>query len=444
MSSLFAPHYPFHPKNTPFFYGWIVLLVSTIGLVMSVPGQTMGVSVFTDFLIDVLDLSRSQLSMAYMFGTILSGFILPASGRLFDRVGARVMIVCACLLLSFTLFGLSACDWVIVLFDIHGDGWFSTTMRFLLIFAGFFLLRYSGQGLIAMTSRAMLGKWFNRRRGMVSGISSIVTSFCFASAPIALNHVIQLYDWDGAWLLLATLSFAMAVLGWLTFRDNPEECGLWMDGAKSNPAELEAKQDGFVVLKEFTLEEARRTYSFWVFNMGLSAYALIVTAITFHVVSIGEANGLNREASLGIFMPMAIVSVAMNFIFLALSDHIKLKYFLAFDMFWMAIATYGVLSFRDPLSYWLVTIGFGISGGIFSPLMTVLWPKFYGRKHLGAISGFNMSCMVIASALGPFIFAESYERLGSYDVGIYVCLAIPALLFFLAFFVVNPQTQIKA
>lgn len=441
MRKLFDPRVPFNPQKTPFFYGWIILIVSTIGIIMSVPGQTTGVGVFTDFLIDVLDLTRSQLSMAYMFGTITSGLILPASGRLFDRVGARVMIVCACCILSFTLLGLSACDWVIAVLQVQGEGYFSTIARFLLIFAGFFLLRFSGQGLIAMTSRAMLGKWFNRKRGMVSGISSVAASVFFAGAPVMLNEFISLFDWRGAWLFLACMSFGMAVLGWLTFRDNPEECGLWMDGDATNPEIPQDGDDNFIIHKEFTLQEARRTFTFWVFNLGLSSFALIVTAITFHVSSIGAESNLSRQESFMLFLPMAVISVLMNFVFLACGDWIKLKYFLAFNMFWMAVGTFGVISFEETFSYWLVIVGFGISSGIFAPMVTLLWPKFYGRTHLGEISGFNMSCMVIASALGPFIFAQSHDWFGSYDAGVYFCMLIPATLCVLSFFTKNPQTH---
>lgn len=50
----------------------------------------MGVSVFTDALLEALRLSRDQLSLAYMFGTLLSGALLPYAGRLYDRFGARV------------------------------------------------------------------------------------------------------------------------------------------------------------------------------------------------------------------------------------------------------------------------------------------------------------------------------------------------------------------
>lgn len=71
------PDFPFRPAALPFYYGWIILAVSTIGLVMSAPGQTIGVSVFTESLLDVTGLTRIEFSNAYLMGTLASGLMLP-------------------------------------------------------------------------------------------------------------------------------------------------------------------------------------------------------------------------------------------------------------------------------------------------------------------------------------------------------------------------------
>lgn len=62
------------PNKFPFFYGYVVLLVGSIGVLVSIPGQTVGVSVFIDPVKDALGLTRNQFSNAYMFGTLLSAF----------------------------------------------------------------------------------------------------------------------------------------------------------------------------------------------------------------------------------------------------------------------------------------------------------------------------------------------------------------------------------
>ena len=51
---------PFAPSRLPFFYGWVIVFAATIGSIFSIPGQTMGFSVFTDVLIEELGLSRAR------------------------------------------------------------------------------------------------------------------------------------------------------------------------------------------------------------------------------------------------------------------------------------------------------------------------------------------------------------------------------------------------
>ena len=42
------------------------------------------------------------------------------------------------------------------------------------------------------------------------------------------------------------------------------------------------------------------------------------------------------------------------------------------------------------------------------------YPKVFGRRHLGAISGIQMSAMVIGSAIGPAFFALVQSVTGDY------------------------------
>ena len=68
------------PIRVPFFYGWLLVPLATLGTLSSMPGQTTGVSVFTSGLMEVLHLSSQQLSIAYGFGTICSGILLVRAG----------------------------------------------------------------------------------------------------------------------------------------------------------------------------------------------------------------------------------------------------------------------------------------------------------------------------------------------------------------------------
>ena len=87
--------WPFDPAGVKIYYGWVVLVAGTIGVLASIPGQTVGVSVFTDHLTAATGLSRLQLAVAYLVGTGGSGFLLPLGGQAIDRWGTRVVALAA-------------------------------------------------------------------------------------------------------------------------------------------------------------------------------------------------------------------------------------------------------------------------------------------------------------------------------------------------------------
>ena len=108
--------FPFKPAKFPLFYGWVILFASVVGVLASAPGQTMGVSTFTDYLIENIKISRNQISTAYMIGTICSSLLLTWAGRQYDRFGARWTAIGASLLLAAVLLLLSQSDRIIMNF----------------------------------------------------------------------------------------------------------------------------------------------------------------------------------------------------------------------------------------------------------------------------------------------------------------------------------------
>ncbi|MCZ6792377.1 MAG: MFS transporter [Planctomycetota bacterium] len=439
---MISPDFPFSPARLPFFYGWFIVFVSTVGTILSIPGQTMGVSVFTDFLIRDLGISRNELSSAYMGGTIASACCLPVAGYLFDRLGARSMIVVSSLALAGTLLFLSSCERIASVASRELSTVFSSsTVSFAVLCVGFFSLRFWGQGVLTMVSRAMLGKWFDRRRGFAAALSGVFVSAAFALAPVVLLARISSRGWRGAWVELATVCAAWALVGGIFYRDNPEECGLEMDGG---PRPRDAAVSPALIVHEFTLVEALKTYSFWVASLSLSLFGLVITGLTFHITSIGAKHGLLDSESVAIFVPMAAVSVASNFVIGWLSDRIRIR-----NLFWVllgaqAIGSGALLSFGTPSGRVLVAIGFGVAGGVFALLTTVIWPRFYGRAHLGAISGISMALTVFGSALGPKIFALAESRDGRYDASFLFGVISALVLMVASVGIDNPQRSAAA
>jgi len=432
------PNIPFAPAKIPFFYGWIILIVGTIGIIMSIPGQTIGVSIFTENLIKDLDINRNNLSLAYLIGTIGSGLLITRAGKLYDRYGARIMGLIAASMLGLMLLYLTRVE-VAVKFLNSWKGVSSVLATFILLTFGFWGIRFFGQGLLTMVSRNMVMKWFNKRRGLANSVLGIFSAFGFSLAPKIFSQIIERLDWQGAWLLLAII-VGIGFVGFLLvfYRDNPDDCGLVADGARfinkttSRPPSLPDR--------DYSLAEARNTWAFWAFTFGIALVSLYIAGLIFHVVSVFDTSGLSKEMALGIFLPSSIIAIVVQFSCGYISDYIRLKYLLFLFMIGMIITSGGLVLLGDlNIAYWLIILGNGIVWGLYTVLIAVTWPRFYGLKNLGAISGFSLSIAVIGSAFGPYLFSISLNLTGNYSLVAWTCVALSILLFILAFKADNPN-----
>jgi MFS transporter, OFA family, oxalate/formate antiporter len=428
---------PFSPRRVPVFYGWVMVAGSVMALLASIPGQTIGVGVFTDALIEAWGLTRIQLATAYMLGTIVSSFLLPFAGRFLDWAGARVMVVGASIGLGASLLLVS---WADKLVPSMAVGSFVVAMAATMFC--FLCLRFFGQGCLALVSRVVVGKWFHHRRGLATALVGFLAAFGFNGSPIFLNKLVEGVGWRPAcWVLAAIVGLGVSAVGWLIYRDNPEQCGLRMDGG-FEPAQEEPGQDLDEIHREFTRGEASRTWAFWVFSLAVGGYGLVLTAMSFHIASIGEEMGLSRDQAFAVFLPISFVSIWVTLAGGWACDRTKLKYILWAFLAGQVIGTAGLWGLGTWWGRAMVCVGYGIGGGLFLPLATVPWPRFFGREHLGAISGLNTSVMVFGSAIGPVLFSTAHQYSGSYRPIILASALAPVILFAAAMRADNPQERI--
>jgi len=407
------------------------LILATFGIIASIPGQTIGVGVFTDSLINAIKINRTQLSIAYMLGTVCSSFILPYAGILTDRFGTRIVFSLSAVGLGISLYVFTFANKISMVSHY-------VLISILLTSVCFFLIRFFGQGCLTMTARVMLGKWFNHKRGLVTGISNILVAYSFNASPAFLNYLVSLWTWQKTYLNLGLfIGIGVAIIGWIFFRDNPEECGLTMDGHQTgNNNDFQPIPE---TKKEYTRAEALKTISYWAFTLTCAWQALYMTAVSFHITSIGAEMGLSRAEAYAVFPMIGIVSVCIAALVGWLSDHIQLRWLLWISITFQVMTGFGQLDLSHSWHKWIFIIGYGIAGGIFGLMLTIVWPRYFGRKHLGAISGITTSILVFSSAIGPFIFSWIFQTTSSYQTTAILSIVISSLLIIPAMKVKNPQ-----
>lgn len=439
-----SPDFPFRPAGLPFFYGWGIVAVATLGIVMSIPGQTMGVSVFTDHLIHATGLTRLQLSYTYLAGTLASSLLLPRGGVYLDQHGSRVTGIVACVVVAATLLVMAQLDRIAMsIADLGGfeaNAWIAAALLTL----GFMVLRFSGQGMLTLSARTMMAKWFERRRGLASGISGVFVSGGFAIAPLFLLWLIDLGGWRGAWWILAGfVGIGMSLVILVFFREDPESCGLAMDGRSPTEASANAGQTAPSDPDEasYTREEALKTARFWYVTLALSLHAMVFTGVTFHIMDLGVETGIGGREAVKLFIPNAIVSTTMGMLMGWASDRISVRTIVLAFVSLQTLAFVGAGRLGETTFLVMMVVAWGSAGGCFATLLNVAVPNFFGRRHIGAIASIQMSCMVAGSALGPALLAAAKTWLGSYRVGLLWCGVLSLGVFVFALLAPSPQMR---
>lgn len=63
------------PIRTPFFYGWLLVGISGLGIFFSGPGQTYSNAVFIESYVRELSMDRTSISSIYSAATLASGLL---------------------------------------------------------------------------------------------------------------------------------------------------------------------------------------------------------------------------------------------------------------------------------------------------------------------------------------------------------------------------------
>lgn len=433
-----SPRFPFDPARFPFFYGWVVAVAGTLGMMATVPATPPGFAPFVDPVMEELGVSRVRLTFAFTWGTVCAGLVIPFAGFWVDRFGVRVagVVSYAFLGLSMLLLGfpLVAVDWVGRL------GFSREQASFVFLFAVFFLLRFWGLGMTMTTCRSMVFRWFVRWRSIVAGVNGMILSLTFSSSPTVLNALVEWVGWKETWRLLGlVVAGGFGLLCFAFFRDSPEACGIPVRRSKRETAPG-PEGPAPMARRDFTACEAMRTGAFWLMAAGLAMNAFIGTGAAFHIVSVAaDMGGMARPAALRVLLYVGLFNVVTSLSLGFLSERIRLRYLLFFMMACQTVSLTGLLHFREGWGFWLFAAGAGCAWGTFGILINVPWPRFFGRKHLGAINGIVTGVVVVFSAIGPYAFGLSHDITASYRATVIGCLCLTPALALLGLFARNPR-----
>ncbi|MFH2112824.1 MAG: MFS transporter [Candidatus Bathyarchaeota archaeon] len=394
------------PINTPFFYGWVIVLVAGLAVYFSGPGQTYNVSVYIDSYINEYGWSRTTVSTMYSVGTFAAGMLMGVVGKILDRYGQRKTSTIIAAAFGGALLFMSTVN--------------STAM----LLTGFFLIRLLGQGSMGLIGGTLVPQWFIRRKGRAMSIVSVFGALSMATFPVINIWLIQRLGWQNGWRTWTLVMWLLvAPAFYFLIRTRPEDVGLSPD----NEEPLGHPGNGNPVTEDqpWTLGEAMRTRSFWLVNYITVIPSAIITGCVFHQISILGQAGLTPESAALITSVTSLINLPIVLLAGGLADRYPLKYLMAATQA-LLLAMVAALYVADSMALVLVygTI-MGVQMGVQAIVRAVVWPEYFGRRHLSTIRGVNMMAGVIGSALGPLPFGYAFDVFGGYSEVLLVSMVFP-------------------
>ena len=404
---------PAGPVAFPFYYGWVNLFVAAVAMVGTLPGRTQGLGLITEPLLASLQMDRVVFARINLVATLIGGLFSLGIGRLIDRFGSRTVLTIVSLALGGVVLLMSG----------------ATTFAAIALLIT--LTRGLGQSALSVVSITMVGKWFVRRLNLAMAVYTVALSVGFMIAFPVIGALVIRSGWRTTWWTIGlALLIGLAPLSLLLVRRSPESCGLTPDGTHTN----EETTSGF------TLREALRTPSFWIFGLASATYGLIASGIALFNESILKERGFDPSTYHRSLIIVAMSALVGNFVAGWLTSRWRMNRLLAVSMLLLTGSLLALPSVRTEAHVAVYAVVMGLAGGFVIVIFFAFWSAAYGRAHLGNIQGAAQTLTVIASAVGPLLLAECVTRTGSYAAVFYV-LAVVVLLLALSAWLLKPVTR---
>lgn len=359
-----------------------------LGVFMTTPGQTVGVSVFIDYVGADIGLPRSQVLLLYSLGTLLGILPAPYIGRLVDRYGPRNAI-------GFVVVALGAACAVVA--GAHGP-WS--------LGVAFTLLRGTAFGGLSLVSNHMINLWFDRFRGRANAISMMGLAVGGLVVPGIAEQMALAYGWRDAYLVLGVAVIViMLPFGLLLFRNRPQTYGLLPDfGKATSKAALEIRGQ--------TLLEARRTLIFWyLLAIGILLNAVGTALLLDHVRALQEA-GLPRSAAIALLGVVTVTQVICVLGGGVLVDRYGTQKVGMLGLILLATPVACLMIVPDLLAGAAYAAGLGAGLGVLHVVQGAGLAEHFGTRHLGNLRGVASVVGIFGAAAGPLPFAAWPPQVG--------------------------------
>lgn len=383
------------------FPGYSVAAVSTVALICTAPAQTMLLSLLNLPLREAFQIDPLVLNTSYTIATMTASLPLVWVGKTTDRLGPKKTLMIVAL-----AFGL-ACLFM------------AGVAHVVMVFVAFFLLRFLGQGSLAVVSGHALAMWFHARLGTIAGIRQVILFGLWTPLPGITLALIEGYGWRFTWALFGVLiPTTLISLAWLFMKDRPEDVGLGLDGRVGS-----VQEEG-----GHTLHEALRTPAYWILAAAGMLPPMIGTALLFDIQPLLRARGVPLGAAASAASVWSATMALMAIPSGRLVDRFAPRWLLVTGLAVLGVSCLLWLGVSTTSSAVVAMSACAVGQSLIASTESATTARFFGRRHHGAIRSSLARMNILATGLGPLVFGLSHRFASDYRPAllVFVAVCVPA------------------
>jgi MFS family permease len=340
------------------------------------------------------EFAAQRADVSWIFGLCgLVYFVLGAGGgMLADRWGPRMVCMTGMVFIAMGLFLTSLAQSLTTVYLSYG------------------LLVGLGIAFVYTPSIACVQPWFNKRRGLASGIASAGVGAGTLILPVVVSYLLIEVNWREA---LQMMSAGVLLIG-LT-------AGFLLKRAPNLSGNTSGQLPGL------TLSATLKTPSFKWLYMGTLLGAPVMFVPFAHISAAARDAGVPDAQAVGLVGLIGIGSLVGRFAIGWLADRMGRIKTLMLMQGLMGLSYLVWAGAQDPWMFAVFALWFGLSYGSIVSLLPAICMDLFGGRAVSAIIGTLYTGAALGNLLGPVLAGQVFDMTQSYALVIWITLGISAL-----------------
>ncbi|WP_421917248.1 MFS transporter [Mesorhizobium sp.] len=365
-------------------YRWVIVAAGAVMTCVAL-GAMFSLAIFLEPMALDTNWSRAGISSAMTLNFLVMGLGGFAWGAIYDRFGARPVVMIGAVMLGLAL----------VLASRAGS-----LLSFQLTYGVLVGLAASSffAPMIALTTG-----WFDTNRGLaVSLVSAGMGVAPMTISPFA-RWLISAYDWRTAMFDIGVMAWVLLIPVVFLVRQPPKPA------VNATGPEPVAEGAGL------SLGQALRSPQFIVLGLTFLACCAAHSGPIFHMVSYAMLCGVAPMAAVSIYSVEGLAGLGGRLLYGLLADRLGVKPVLIAGLAIQAVVIAAYLAVSQLEHFYMLAVIFGATYGGVMPLYAVLAREYFGQRILGSVFGAATMLSSLGMAFGPLAGGMVFDAYASYS-----------------------------